>query len=65
MDYSKHSLEELERMLDAVVNDYKNGDMHHSLYTIEFNELYDAIAFKKQLQHDVEVAYERAMRGVF
>ena len=65
MDYTNYSVEELETMLDEVVNDYANGDMHHSLYTIEFNELFDAIAEKKRPKYDAEAAYKRAMRGVF
>lgn len=67
MDYSKHSLNELERMLDSVVRDYANGDMHHSHYTVQFNELYEAIEIKKHPQHtqkSQERAYERAMRGI-
>lgn len=65
MDYSTYTVEQLEHMLDAVVNDYANGDMHHSLYTIEFNELFDAIAEKKRPKQDAEAAYKRAMQGVF
>lgn len=65
MDYSKYSEKQIEAMLDALVQDYANGDMHHSLYTIQFNELYEALAKKQSSKESLEDAYERAMRGIF
>jgi len=66
MDYSEYTVDQLEMMLDDISQDYANGDIHHSLYTIQFNELYEALSAKKQIRKESpEVAYERAMRGIF
>ena len=64
MDYSTYSIDELNKMLDAVVRDYTNGDMDRSSYTIKFNELYEALTSKQREKEAPEIAYERAMRGL-
>ena len=66
MDYSTYSNEELELMLDGIVKDYTNGDIHHSLYTIIFNEIHDVLSERKKnpLMEPPEKAYERAMSGI-
>ena len=67
MNYDGYTVEELEKMLDEVIADYTQGYIHHSLYTIEFNELYEEITKR---QHntadrcDPNKAYERAMAGI-
>jgi len=68
MNYDAYTVEELETMLDEVVADYTQGYIHHSLYTIEFNELYEEITkrqHKTSEQNDPNKAYERAMAGVY
>jgi hypothetical protein len=66
MNYENYTLDELEEMLDKVVDGFVDGDIHHSSYTIEFNELYDAIQRKKQQPQGEcpEKAYKRAMVGI-
>ena len=67
MYYEKFTTEELELMLDEVINDYNHGRIHHSLYTIEFNEIHEEIAKRHQVATthcDPIKAYERAMAGI-
>ncbi len=66
IDYSNYTLDELESIMDNVVAAYTAGDMHHSNYTIQFNNLYDAIQRKKESPQgdSPEQTYDRAMRGI-
>jgi len=65
MDYNECSVEELEEMLDNATENYANGDLHHSSYTIIFNELYEALTEKKRPRKEsLEDAYNRAMQVI-
>jgi len=67
MNYDAYTVDELEEMLDDVVDDYRQGYIHHSLYTIEFNELYEEINSRRRVQaeeKDPNKAYERSMVGI-
>lgn len=66
MDYNDFPLEDLEDMLDTVVEEFTNGGMQHSVYTILFNELFNAITRKKDVPvgETPEKAYKRAMGGL-
>lgn len=62
-EYSNYTIDELESILDNVVAAYTSGDLHHSSYTIQFNNLYDAIQRRKKSPQgeSPERAYDRAM----
>ena len=67
MNYDGYTVEELEKMLDEVIADYTQGYIHHSLYTIEFNEIHEELAKRHQVATthcDPNKAYERAMQGI-
>ncbi len=66
IEYSNYTLDELESILDNVVAAYTAGDMHNINFSIQFNNLYNAIQKKKEsLQGDSpEQTYDRAMRGI-